>query len=95
MADKEYPTKVVELDKPATVQASLYKETEYMMMRYMYFLPNGSMAFGKNGINIPIIWFVRAVKELLKIYNEATGSTLELAGENAVYNELDEEGDDE
>lgn len=87
-------SRVVELDKPATVQCSQYKDTVYMAMRYMYNLPDGSLAFGKNGVNIPIQWFARAVKELLKVYNEATGSTLTLAGENAVSNEQDDFPDD-
>ena len=82
--------KVIELDKPATVQCNLFKETVYMSIRYMFALPNGELAFGKNGVNIPVQWFYRAVKELLKVYNEATSSTLYLAGENAVANDQDD-----
>ncbi len=88
-------SRVVEMNEPMTVQVSPYKDKVYAAMRYMYFKDDGSMAFGKNGINIPIEWLVPALTEMLKIYNQATGSTIKLAGENAVINELYEEGGDD
>jgi hypothetical protein len=77
-------SKVADLNKPATVQISEFQGITYAAIRYMYEKEDGSLAFGKNGINIPIEWLPNAIAELLEVYNQSTGSTLSLTGENTI-----------
>jgi hypothetical protein len=82
---KVIPTsQLVDLNHPATVQVSDFKGTNYLAIRYMYEDDNGQLQFGKNGVNIPIEYAVMALKKLVEVYNEATGSALELVGETTV-----------
>ena len=84
-------TALVHLNKPATVQVNTYQGQVYTALRYMYETPDGSLAFGKNGINIPIEWTEQALTEVLEVYNQATGSKLQIIGVNALPDPRQEE----
>jgi hypothetical protein len=78
-------SRLVELNKTVTVQVSPYQGVVYAALRYMYEDPKtGDLLFGKNGVNIPIEYLPKALAELAAVYNEATGSTLEIVGDNTI-----------
>ncbi len=75
---------IVDLNQPCKVETSEFREVEYLVARYMYTTPDGTLAHGKNGINVPIQWTPKLLQAMIDVYNETTGSSLQLIGENAV-----------
>ena len=95
-ASPSKPTSMlVDLNKPATIQISEFQGTTYASVRYMYEMDNGKLGFSKNGVNVPIEWTKTVIEDLLVVYNNATGSTLALTGENMIPDPIfDADGDE-